>query len=82
MLVPQQPHASSLSGGNANSGGLWPTEESLREEILQRHLNPDDYDLKVHLSGILDSDEPIEKDVDIALARLLARQNTVKKGNS
>jgi len=34
MLVPQQPHASSLSGVNANFGGLRPTEESLREEIL------------------------------------------------
>jgi len=47
----------------------------LREEILQKHLNPDNYDLKVHLAGILDSDEPIEKDVDIALAKVLAKQN-------
>jgi len=51
----------------------------LREEILQKHLNPDDYDLNVHLSGILDSDEPIEKDADIALARVLAKQNALKK---
>jgi hypothetical protein len=52
----------------------------LREEILQKRLNPDDYDLKMHLSGILDSDEPVEKDVDIALARVLAKQNALKKG--
>ena len=51
----------------------------MREEILQKRLNPDDYDLKVHLAGILDSDEPIEKDVDIPLARLLAKQNALKE---
>jgi hypothetical protein len=52
----------------------------LRAEILQKRLDPDDYDLKMHLSGILDSDEPIEKDVDIALGRVLAKQNALKKG--
>jgi hypothetical protein len=56
--------------------GLWPNENSLREEILRKRLNPEDYNLQLHLSSILDSDASPEKDVDIVLSRVLARQNT------
>jgi len=55
--------------------GLWPAEEALRREILQRRLNPEDYDLTVHLSSVLDSDRPVEEELDVPVSRLLARQN-------
>jgi hypothetical protein len=51
----------------------------LRDEIRQHRLNPDNYDLRVHLSGIMDSDGPPEREVNIAVGRLLARQNNGKK---
>ena len=55
--------------------GLWPGEDTLRREILQKRLNPEDYDLTVHLSSVLDSDKPVEQELDVAVSRLLARQN-------
>lgn len=55
--------------------GLWPEEETLRREILQKRLNPEDYDLTVHLSSVLDSDKLVEQELDVAVSRLLARQN-------
>ena len=52
----------------------------LRREILQKRLNPDDYDLTVHLSSVLDSDKPVEKELDIAVSKLLERQNHKGEG--
>ena len=60
--------------------GLWPGEETLRTEILQKRLNPDDYDLTVHLSSVLDSDKPVEKELDVAVSKLLEKQNRRGKG--
>jgi hypothetical protein len=60
--------------------GLWPGEETLRREILQKRLNPGDYDLTVHLSSVLDSDKPVEKELDVAVSRLLERQNHKDEG--
>lgn len=62
--------------------GLWPAEEALRREILQRRLNPEDYDLTVHLSSVLDSDRPVEEELDVPVSRLLARQNGNGKSKS
>jgi len=53
----------------------------LRREILQRRLNPEDYDLTVHLSSVLDSDRPVEEELDVPVSRLLARQNGNGNGN-
>ena len=61
--------------------GLWPEEETLRREILQKRLNPEDYDLTVHMSSVLDSDKPVEQELDVAVSRLLARQNGNGNGN-
>jgi hypothetical protein len=54
--------------------GLWPSEESLRQEILHKHLNPEDFRLDVHYSSIVDSDG--EKDLNITVSKVLARQNS------
>jgi hypothetical protein len=62
--------------------GLWPGEDTLRREILQKRLNPEDYDLTVHLSSVLDSDKPVEQELDVAVSRLLARQNDTDNHHS
>jgi len=55
--------------------GLWPEEDTLRREILAKRQNPDDYNLHVHLSAVLDSDAANEKAVDFEVSRVLSRQN-------
>jgi hypothetical protein len=56
--------------------GVWPNEQSLRKQILQKRLNPDDFDLQLHLSAVLESNAGSEKDIDIGVSRLLARQKS------
>lgn len=59
--------------------GLWPNEESLRREILEKRLNPDDFDLRLHLSAVLESNAGSDKDLDLKITKLLARQNHFAK---
>jgi hypothetical protein len=50
----------------------------LRREILAKRLNPDDYNLTVHLSSVLDSDAPPEKTLELEVTKVLSRQNARK----
>jgi len=63
----------------ADDSGLWPTADSLREAILEKGLNPNDYDLGVHLSSVVDSDAPPEKEANLAVNKILAKQNVGKR---
>jgi hypothetical protein len=62
--------------------GLWPDEESLAQEILAKGLDPNDYNLKVHLSSVIDSDASPEKFIDLEVKKVLSRQNARKSNQA
>lgn len=59
--------------------GLWPPESSLHEAILEKGLDPKDYNLSVHLSNVLDSDGPLEKEPHLPVSKILSRRNVTNR---
>jgi hypothetical protein len=56
--------------------GLWPSEENLRQQILEKRLNPQDYDLSVHLASVLD-----DKDEEFDSLLTTSHPNGKRKGD-
>jgi hypothetical protein len=46
--------------------------------MLAKRLNPDDYNLTVHLSSVLDSDASPEKALELEVTKVLPWQNARK----